>query len=112
MSSLIEQAALRLAQLRQAGVDLPEVEPASGGASPATGSASGLASRQGSTAFASNPAPRAAPAPEPISISRRVELDLDALATLGIVDTHLPHIARSTGVTVRLFHADSTASFV
>lgn len=38
--------------------------------------------------------------------------DLDALATLGIVDPHLPRIARSTSVSVRLIHADSTASFV
>jgi len=70
MSSLIEQAARRLEQLRQAGVDMPPtpqriVEPV----------------------VAAEPAP-----PKPVVTSRRVELDLEALTDAGIIN---PNSARS-----------------
>lgn len=69
MSSLIEQAALRLEQLRQAGADMPEPAP---------------------TVRAVGPTPRQADdAPPPIS-SRRVEIDLQALAQAGIVSPNAP----------------------
>lgn len=69
MSSLIEQAALRLEQLRQAGADMPEPPP---------------------TVRVVESAPRHADnAPPPIS-SRRVEIDLQALAQAGIVSPNAP----------------------
>jgi len=70
MSSLIEQAARRLEQLRQAGVDMP--------AAPVV------------------PAPTKAIAPEPpppdkpAVVSRKVELDLDAMSVAGIVNPNSP----------------------
>jgi exopolysaccharide/PEP-CTERM locus tyrosine autokinase len=71
MSSLIEQAAQRLAQLREAGIEVPQV-----GAAPA-----------GPAAAAASPAAApAAPAPS----SRRVELDLDLAARNGIVVPNAP----------------------
>ncbi|MDP1649689.1 MAG: XrtA-associated tyrosine autokinase [Rubrivivax sp.] len=81
MSTLIEQAALRLQQLRQAGIDVPDLDP------PA--------------AEAREPAPaRHAPARETQvqpttaqSVSRRVEVDLDALANTGIVTPNAPRSA-------------------
>ncbi|MBK1612253.1 chromosome partitioning ATPase [Rubrivivax gelatinosus] len=69
MSSLIEQAAQRLEQLRQAGVTVPEVDAAPAPAAP----------------------PAALPpAREPVATSRRVELDLDQLAAAGIVTPSAP----------------------
>ncbi|MBK1714319.1 XrtA-associated tyrosine autokinase [Rubrivivax gelatinosus] len=69
MSSLIEQAARRLEQLRQAGVTVPEVDAAPTPAAP----------------------PAALPpAREPVATSRRVELDLDQLAAAGIVTPSAP----------------------
>lgn len=81
MSTLIEQAALRLQQLRQAGVDVPELDPP--------------------TAEVREPAPsRPAPVPETRAepalvqpVSRRVELDLAALADSGIVTPNAPRSA-------------------
>jgi exopolysaccharide/PEP-CTERM locus tyrosine autokinase len=82
MSSLIEQAALRLAQLRQAGVELPDMEP------PATPS---TAPRPASSTFAPTPPIESRRvAPEPAAISRRVELDLVFLAASGIVTPSAP----------------------
>ncbi|WP_114971841.1 XrtA-associated tyrosine autokinase [Rhodoferax ferrireducens] len=72
MSSLIEQAAQRLEQLRQAGVDMPATQTL---ATPSI--------------TAKNPdigTPEGQPAP----LSRRVEIDLDALATAGIVSPNAP----------------------
>lgn len=70
MSSLIEQAARRLEQLRQAGADMPATPKAV------------------ATAKA---APAQPPAPEkPVVTSRRVELDLDAMAEAGIVNPNSP----------------------
>ena len=77
MSSLIEQAAQRLEQLRRAGVSVPDV--------PAPG-----------TLFVASPAALRAPPPtapqqsvqrqaEPVQTSQQVVLDLDALSAAGIV---------------------------
>jgi len=71
MSSLIEQAARRLEQLRQAGVDMPPPP----------------------TAAAPTPQPtKEHPAPAPVVTSRRVELDLSKLTSAGIIN---PNSARS-----------------
>lgn len=73
MSSLIEQAARRLEQLRQAGVDMPAtpVRPAQPVEAP--------------------PPPAATPKPSaPVLTSRRVDLDLDALTVAGIVNPSSP----------------------
>ena len=75
MSSLIEQAAQRLEQLRQAGVVLPDID---------------------TPVFAPTPAPTAsrpvAPTEplEPATQSRRVDLNLDAIAAAGIVTPTAP----------------------
>lgn len=72
MSSLIEQAARRLEQLRQAGVDMPAtpVKPA---------------------LPAQTPPPATTPAPSaPVQTSRRVDLDLDALSAAGIINPNSP----------------------
>lgn len=79
MSSLIEQAAQRLEQLRQAGIGPEDTAPAGrAGALPAA------------TAVA--PAPAAPPEEPAQATARRVELDLDALSRSGIVT---PTAARS-----------------
>ena len=83
MSSLIEQAAQRLEQLRRAGVVVPEIEAAAGGAAVAV----------------AEPPRAAAPAleqpEEPAVLSRRVDLDLAMLEATGIVTPNAPrsHIA-------------------
>lgn len=69
MNSLIEQAAQRLEQLRQAGAEMPETPPVA-------------------TTFEANQTP-AADAP-PSALSRRVEIDLEALALAGIVSPNAP----------------------
>lgn len=69
MSSLIEQAAQRLEQLRQAGAEMPGIPPV-----PQTVGA------------AQNFVREAPPAP----LSRRVEIDLVALAQTGIVSPNAP----------------------
>ena len=70
MSSLIEQAAQRLEQLRQAGADMPAPPPAAAAVD----------------AVKRRPAIEAQPAP----LSRRVEIDLDALSAAGIVSPNAP----------------------
>lgn len=77
MSSLIEKAALRLEQLRQAGADIPAATPAD---------PSPRAARTGSAPVA--PPPQAAPEP----VSREVQLDLNALMAQGFVT---PNASRS-----------------
>jgi protein-tyrosine kinase len=73
MSSLIEQAAKRLEQLRQAGVDMP--------AAPVRPTA----------AAQTSPAPTATPEPPaPVVTSRRVDLNLDALTEAGIINPNSP----------------------
>lgn len=86
MSSLIEQAAKRLEQLRDAGVAVPV---------PAQGAAPAQAERAAAVP-AVQPAPAAAPhSDEPVSSSRRVELNLAMLESSGIVTPNAPrsHIA-------------------
>ena len=70
MSSLIEQAAHRLQQLRQAGVDLPQ-DKSSGPL------------RQPETTQRVTELP-------PGALSRRIDIDLDALAAAGIVSPNAP----------------------
>ena len=72
MTSLIEQASLRLEQLRKAGVAVPEVNK-----SPKP---MGLSVQP----------PVELPLPVPAAISRKVEIDLDALAAAGIVSPNAP----------------------
>src|SRR5574337_961930 len=80
MSSIIEQAAQRLEQIRAAGIEIPESQsasqqPAAAGAAPEAGSAiidSGLSM-----------------ADAPVS-SKQVELDLDALVGAGYVVPNAP----------------------
>lgn len=72
MSSLIEQAAKRLEQLRQAGADVPAASP-----------------------VAPPPIAKQLPVPDvqiasPASLSRRIEIDLDALSQAGIVSPNAP----------------------
>jgi exopolysaccharide/PEP-CTERM locus tyrosine autokinase len=79
MSSLIEKAAQRLEQLRQAGVDLgPAAEPSA-------------------PVRAAQPAPAMAPAvpakPVPVSVSKLVQLDLSGLAASGFVTPNAPRAA-------------------
>lgn len=78
MSSLIEQAAQRLEQLRQAGVVLPDV----GHTAPTVPVPASVAS----VAPPVEPEPEPVPAPQ----SRRVEIDLEAIAKVGIVTPHAP----------------------
>jgi len=73
MSSLIEQAAKRLEQLRQAGVDLPATPTAA--ASPRT--------EAPTSAAEVDPA-------KPAATSRRIELDLDKLTQEGIINPSSP----------------------
>jgi len=76
MSSLIEQAAQRLEQLRRAGASLPQ-EPRPGDRLPGGGQQAG--------AFApAMPAPVAA-AETPVTVSRKVDLDFAALASAGLL---------------------------
>lgn len=81
MTSLIEQAAVRLEQLRQAGAEMPGVTP--------------VAQVPGENWQRVAEAPRVAEAaatPGPLSgvTSRRVEIDLEALARAGIVSPNAP----------------------
>lgn len=69
MSSLIEQAAQRLEQLRQAGADMPEMSP---------------------VASAGDTAKKRVIEAQPVPLSRRVEIDLDALSAAGIVSPNAP----------------------
>jgi len=84
MSSLIEQATLRLEQLRRAGAAMPAKE--------ATGAPPPLAEpvAAASVVVAPNPAVAEAPAPKPVQVSKRVEIDLEALAIAGIVSPNAP----------------------
>lgn len=80
MSSLIEQAAQRLEQLRRAGVVVP------GGAEPP---AAGNGQHVFDKVPVMAPPPARAPAP-PAPVSRFVDLDLTALAASGIVTPDAP----------------------
>jgi exopolysaccharide/PEP-CTERM locus tyrosine autokinase len=71
MNSLIEQAALRLEQLRQAGADIPVSPP------------------NVQTTLAAN-ATKDVPPEKPVAVSQWVEIDLDTLAAAGIVSPNAP----------------------
>ena len=82
MSSLIEQAAQRLEQLRRAGVVVPEI--------------AGVGDVGAALAAPPVVAPKVAEEPEePVVVSRRVDLDLAMLEATGIVTPNAPrtHIA-------------------
>ena len=83
MSSLIEQAAQRLEQLRRAGVAVPEL----------AGAAGTLGEQVAAPPAAAPKVPEARE--EPVVSSRRVELDLAMLEATGIVTPNAPrsHIA-------------------
>ena len=85
MSSLIEQAALRLEQLRRAGAEMPAPSPA---AEVAPASVAGPAVAD-VPQRAAQPAAAEAP-PAPVQKSKSVEIDLDALASAGIVSPNAP----------------------
>ena len=78
MSSLIEQAALRLEQLRRAGASLPEARPSQ--------------RLPGGGHLAATPLPNAsAETAEPPAVeSRRVDLDFEALAAAGVLIPNAP----------------------
>lgn len=82
MSSLIEQAAQRLEQLRKAGVAIPEM---------ATAIAPAAARSSGFDALAPHAAPAATVPSKPNApLSRQVELNLAQLAAAGIVTPNAP----------------------
>jgi protein-tyrosine kinase len=93
--SLIEQAAQRLEQLRQAGVDIDQLTtpavPSAPGVQDAAQSpqAQGAAAPQAPAAPAQAVARQAAPSPA-TAVSKRVELDLEALAAMGLVTPNAP----------------------
>ena len=83
MSSLIEQAAQRLAQLRQAGVEIPGDEAPAQAPTPISTPSVDAAPPQ---AVGRASVPRG----EPVVTSRRVDLDLQALQAAGIVTPNAP----------------------
>ncbi|APW39499.1 protein tyrosine kinase [Rhodoferax koreense] len=84
MTSLIEQATKRLEQLRRAGVSLEErtESPQRQAKTPEAREVAGLQKMPGAAASPSKAAPT--------TLSRRVELDLDALVASGIVSPNAP----------------------
>lgn len=91
MTSLIEQATRRLEQLRQAGVSVEErTDAPQNRAKPFD--AFVPPDVPGASVFAAATAPAAKPAAPPAAatVSRRVELDLDALVASGIVSPNAP----------------------
>ena len=82
MSSLIEKAAQRLDQLRQAGAVMPEAaaQPAST-AAPVDSAPVPLVQSNPTAGLAES---------EPKIVSRQVEIDLDRLAAMGFVTPHSP----------------------
>lgn len=95
MTSLIEQAARRLEQLKQAGVDVaPAASPAaeSAGADPSGQGAPAAFTAAGPSATASTTTAAAAPrarGPQD-GTSKRVELDLEALTAQGFLTPNAP----------------------
>ncbi len=92
MTSLIEQAAQRLEQLRKAGVTLAEAQTAAAPAVPATSAMREPGAPDGRTAAAAQAAVEAvqAVASAPAVISRQVQLNLDDLAASGVVTPNSP----------------------
>ena len=83
MSSLIEQAALRLEQLRRTGADVP-------GALPPLSAPVGSTIAQPADLAAPSNKRRAQPSQSPAPSSKSVTLDLDALSAAGIVTPNSP----------------------
>ena len=98
MSSLIEQAAERLAKIREAGIELPDLSDPGGGV-PVPGVAS---------APAEPPSVVVTPTPP---LSRQVQLDLAALAAAGFLVPAAPrsHMADQYRVIKRPLIANATA---
>ena len=93
MSSLIEQAAQRLAQLRQAGVEIPgeaEGPVADAGIDRAAALAQALGQRPSSAVASAPVVTRPSPSDGVGASSRSVELDLAAIAAAGIVTPNAP----------------------
>lgn len=98
MSSLIEQAAQRLAQIRQAGIEIPGMDapPAAAPAqtpvvapTPAPAEPAPVARSPGTLDGAAHE-PVDETAPEAIVSSRRIELNLERLASVGLVSPLAP----------------------
>lgn len=97
--SLIEQAAQRLEQLRQAGVDIDQLTPPASpppmvgndltSPLPAAPVAPGQRAPLASPATAAVVSARSPAVPAP-AVSKRVELDLEALAAMGLVTPNAP----------------------
>lgn len=87
--SLIEQAAKRLEQLRQAGVELPEDKPASEalGDAPLQQSAPPVSLQSATTSAAQTPSQDKGPTSHSTALasSKRITLDLDAMADSGLL---------------------------
>ena len=79
MSGLIEQAARRLEQLREAGVEIPDTPPAR----------IPLGTREVAPLQRVAPEPVKTPA-QPVPTSRHIELDIAALAAAGIITPNAP----------------------
>lgn len=96
MSSLIEQAAKRLAQLREAGVEIPQETPAAGegraqAAPPEERSIPQAAmERIASRAEAQSPHDAEPAAVAEKGQSKRVDIDLEAIAAVGLVNPQAP----------------------
>lgn len=88
MSSLIEQAALRLEQLRRAGATMPEPARTQAPAAPPAEEAPSPFARPQVSEVA--PVPREAAPAAPAVTSKRVELNLEALSAAGIVSPNAP----------------------
>jgi protein-tyrosine kinase len=85
MSSLIEQATLRLEQLRRAGASIPEkMRP-----SPVPGNPPTPVIKTPEDVETLN-APSRPVVPQPVVVSRRVEIDLEELSSAGIVSPNAP----------------------
>lgn len=82
MSSLIEQAAERLARIREAGIEVPGGGPADTAPTmPATTQAAGAAAHAGGAQPVSS---------GPVVSSRHIELDLDTLSQQGFLVPNMP----------------------
>ena len=95
MSSLIEQAALRLEQLRQAGVMVPDMPTAPVAPLPSAALAAqrlqhAVNGRDAAPPLTPTPQTSTAPQPSSPSQSQRIDLDFDALAAANIVTPTAP----------------------
>lgn len=95
MSSLIEQAAQRLAQIRQAGIEIPGMDaPPPAAEPPAAPLPQEAAAPPADLLFApaerSEPIPASTAPPDAVVSSRRIDLDLERLASVGLVSPLAP----------------------